>query len=133
MNAYRRALRANPDLMIARTNLAKKILAVGGDIDEALEHLKVAVAARPEDARNINNLGAAYASKGDMEAAAEQFEKAVSLEPDYAEAYRNLGLALQHLGRLEEARDVLLKGIQLMTGGAENPSGKDAPIGKLLH
>ena len=132
-NAYRMALRANPELMIARTNLAKKILAAGGDIDEALEHLKAAAAARPEDAQIANNLGAAHAMKGDMETAAGQFEKAVSLKPDYADAYRNLGLALQQLGRLGEARDALLKGIQLMTGAAENPPGNDATIPKLLH
>ncbi|MBI3524683.1 MAG: tetratricopeptide repeat protein [Betaproteobacteria bacterium] len=133
VKAYRMALSANPDLMIARTNLAKKILAAGGDIDEALEHLKAAFAAHPEDERIANNLGAAYAAKGDMEAATEQFKKAVALKPDYADAYRNLGLALQQLGRLEEARDALLEGIQLMTGAIENPQGDDAKVPKLLH
>lgn len=133
INAFRMALRAAPEMLSARINLANKLLASGVAIEEALEHLKAAVAARPEDARMINNLGAAYASKGDMGAAAEQFEKAVSLQPDYADAYRNLGLALQKLGRLAEARDILLKGIQLMTGVGENSSGNNEPMTKRLH
>ena len=124
-NAYRMALRANPEMISARINLANKLLVSGEAIDEAIEHLKAAVAARPDDERLTNNLGAAYAAKGDMDAAAEQFEKAVALKPDYADAYRNLGLALQQLGRLEEAKEVLLKGILLITGGVGNSSGND--------
>ena len=114
LNAYHKAIAANPGLVGAHLNLAKKILTTSGSTEEAIEHLKLAAAGRPEDVKIVKTLGVAYAMNGEFELAVEHLQSAVALAPRDSDAHRNLGLALQKAGRLEEARSVLTQGVLLM-------------------
>jgi predicted O-linked N-acetylglucosamine transferase (SPINDLY family) len=58
---------------------------------------------RPDDPRNLYNLGLALASGGDTAAAHELHQQALQLKPDYAEAHNGLGLALEAMGRKDDA------------------------------
>lgn len=65
-------------------------LAQNGRMDEALPHLRRAVALAPNEAQSLNSLGCALAGRGELEEATALFSKALQLSPDYREARLNL-------------------------------------------
>jgi Flp pilus assembly protein TadD len=84
-----------------------------GQLREAIEHLSVAVKARPEyfDARY--NLGLALARGEDYAGAVEQFRAAVKLNSNDANAEANLGGALAAEGDLAEAKTHLERALTI--------------------
>jgi tetratricopeptide (TPR) repeat protein len=70
----------------------------------AFEHLRQAVALRPEAGFFHYHLGLALRGLGRLEEAVACYRRAVELQPDLAEAHNNLGVTLQRLGRLDEAK-----------------------------
>jgi Flp pilus assembly protein TadD len=70
---------------------------------EAIEHYRLALVGRPDDAELYNNIGAALAQLGDFEAAIDQFRQALAIEPGYADAQRNLNRALGAAGSTRPA------------------------------
>jgi tetratricopeptide (TPR) repeat protein len=79
----------------ADTAAAFRRLGVGalqrGRCDDAVAHLRKAVALAPTDATAHNNLGVALAMRGDREAAAASFHCAFRLDPGLVAAEANLG------------------------------------------
>ncbi|HEX6956804.1 MAG TPA: tetratricopeptide repeat protein [Ferrovibrio sp.] len=74
-----------------------------GDTARALDLLRQAIAAFPQNAIYYNNLGELLRLGGDAEAALAQLDRAIALAPRYAEAHNNRGNALRDLKRPAEA------------------------------
>jgi tetratricopeptide (TPR) repeat protein len=74
-----------------------------GRLDEAARHYESVIAAAPDHAAALHNLGVLRAQSGDPAAALDLFERALDIDPDYAHAYLNLAGAQRALGRLAEA------------------------------
>ena len=74
-----------------------------GNLDEAVDCYRRALALAPDCAKTYNNLGAALQQQGKLDEAVASCRRALELEPDYAEAHGNLGIALQDQGKLDEA------------------------------
>jgi tetratricopeptide (TPR) repeat protein len=75
------------------------------DPASALPLLVEVVAARPDLAGPLVNLGIAQAATGDLEAARATLEKATALRPGAAEPWNELGLVNRRLGDFEGARN----------------------------
>lgn len=73
-----------------------------GQVDDAIETLKRAARADPEDARTHCYLGAAYNQKHDKLHAIAEFEECLRLE-ETPKAYYNLGRIYESVHRVDEA------------------------------
>ena len=76
----------------------------GVNVEEALNMLKQAVEARPEDGYIVDSLGWAYFKLGKYEEAVKYLEQAILLEPGLAAINDHLGDAYWKVGRHNEAR-----------------------------
>ena len=128
LNAYRRALDANP-------RNPRHWLAVGiiycdlGRAERGIDHLRKAVEIRPDLSEAHINLGAAYLGTGRHGEAIDHLEKAVELQPGSALALVNLGAAYNETGRFSEAVDPLGKALEIQPGHA----GAHVNIGASYH
>ena len=62
------------------------------------DQLRASLAADPQSAETLNNLGIALASQGNIREAVTLFERALAIKPDFPDAQRNLATARQALG-----------------------------------
>ncbi|HEY6986280.1 MAG TPA: sulfotransferase [Rhodanobacteraceae bacterium] len=74
---------------------------------DALELLRRADAAKPDDALIWNNLGSALGEMGDIDGALNAFRKSCELAPRTPAAWFNLGKALEHQAYTREAQDAI--------------------------
>ena len=65
-----------------------------GRTENAIALLQKSMAARPDDALVVGNLGTAFAQRGDFDAAERAFRRATELDPMFVDAWLNLGRAL---------------------------------------
>jgi tetratricopeptide (TPR) repeat protein len=79
------------------------MLQARGEVREALEHYRVAVSLRPQDAIANNALGGALLAMGDAGGAIGPLRVATKAQPDYFPAHYNLGNALASLEQFREA------------------------------
>lgn len=111
--ALEAAIVANPNLQIARNDLAFALAQTGGDMNRALDLAREARSALPDSASVADTLGWVYYKRGLMEPAAAEFRTASELaakrgHPSLrAEIHYHLALALQALGRTDEALEEL--------------------------
>ena len=98
----RARLRKYPGDFVANANLGALLLSANR-MDEAVRHLKDAIAARPEDPAALNSLGTALLAAGRAIEAIDNFTQVVRTSPDYLPAHYNLGNALLAVGRPAEA------------------------------
>ena len=116
---YREALRLNPDIIEARTNLGGALNAQGRT-QEALIELETARQLAPNSAAAHNNLGVALnKAVGRRKDAIAEFQAALRLKPDFADAHANLGNALKAEGRTMEAIAQHKEALRLNPGSAE--------------
>ena len=106
---YDAVLRLNPVTYAKRGQIALQ----AGDLVLALQLLRPAAEALPEDAEVRMHLGAALALSGDLEGAVAQYRTAVRLQPTNPRAHYNLGIALTSLGRDEDALAPLRRALEL--------------------
>jgi tetratricopeptide (TPR) repeat protein len=78
-------------------------LGLAGRTDEAILHLKKAVALNPRHAKARDDLAILLEGKGMLAEAMSQWSEALQYEPANASANYNYALALQRQGRLDEA------------------------------
>jgi tetratricopeptide (TPR) repeat protein len=83
---------------------------------EALEWLRVADRALPDDAEIANNMGLAEAGLGRPDAAVAHFRRALALEPRMIEAVNNLVKTLLENGRRAEAVAAVEKALRVLPG-----------------
>ncbi|MFQ5656748.1 MAG: tetratricopeptide repeat protein [Candidatus Methylomirabilales bacterium] len=139
LGIYQEMVEASPNSSFAHNNLALQYLE-RGKVDEAIVHLKRAVALDPNYAIAHNNLGVAHFRKGLPAEAAQAYRRAIQLNPRYAEAYNNLGVLFEESGRIHEAEIHYRKALQIdphftraidnlarLTGRAPSRSSAHAP------
>lgn len=108
-------LRSGERLHLARGKTAFQ----AGRYEEAAEHFRRALAARPESAEARINLAAALVQQGDRAGAEASLREALAHAPDNATAHFNLGVLLAGKGPSEEARAELAAAVAGMPGDAE--------------
>ncbi|RKP45607.1 tetratricopeptide repeat protein [Trinickia fusca] len=74
-----------------------------GDLTQAIDAYRQAIALKRDYAEAHNNLGNALREAGEPRAALDSCAQAIELRPGYAEAYNNLGNALKDLCELDAA------------------------------
>ena len=84
-----------------------------GQIQEAIEQIKILNEKFPNQPILFNLIGACYMGVGQLEGAVKMFRIAASLKSNYAEAYYNLGVALQALNQKDEAVESYQKAINI--------------------
>ncbi len=89
----------------------------------ALEKYRQAVAANPESAEALSNLGWGYYGVRQYEEAIRAFEKALALRPDFMDAQWGLALALKEAGQREQAITAFNRVLSLLPSMGEE--GKD--------
>ncbi len=99
---YLTAIVRNPTSWLAHDNLSQVYMA-DGEVDEAMNHVRQALALRPDDPEAHVNYGNALLAKGRLVEAGAQYENALDARPDFAEAHSDLGNLLLYWGRREEA------------------------------
>ncbi|MFQ5668993.1 MAG: tetratricopeptide repeat protein [Acidobacteriota bacterium] len=95
-------LRTDPRSAKAHESLGSSFLRQG-NLEEAISHLRQALALQDDLPMAHNNLGYALRTMGRMDESAEQFRAALRIEPGMAEAHYNLGIVLAARGRVREA------------------------------
>jgi tetratricopeptide (TPR) repeat protein len=98
----RRRLEKYPGDFSANFNLGALLLG-RQEIPAAIELLKDAVRAEPQQPVALNTLGAALESGGRLDEALEQFRNALRMEPGYGNARYNMANTLAAQGKFEEA------------------------------
>jgi protein O-GlcNAc transferase len=86
-----------------------------GQVDEALQQYRAAVAKAPAHARAHLNVGNALLAKGDAVAALVAYEHTLQLNDRYAPAHYNRGNALARLGRSLDAIDAYRQAVHCDT------------------
>jgi Flp pilus assembly protein TadD len=94
IKAYRAAIKDNPDLSEAHSNLGL-IFNQQHNYAQALTEFHKALAISPKDAITYNGVGAALRAEHDLEGAIKNWQTAVSLDPHLATAHYNLGTAYE--------------------------------------
>jgi tetratricopeptide (TPR) repeat protein len=107
------------DVVKKRPNKVRGYLSLGvaykaiGQIDQAIQEYKTAIALQPDFADAHNNLGVAYKEMGKYDDAIAEYKTALSIDPGLAMAHNNLGETLDKLGRIPEAFVEIQKAAQL--------------------
>jgi predicted O-linked N-acetylglucosamine transferase (SPINDLY family) len=102
VEAYRQALRLQPNLLEALNNLGLALLAQDNAADAAVIFNR-AVELSPQRAAFWNHQGLALDRLGHAEIARQSFETAVTLDPEFQPGWRNLALACLRYGILDRA------------------------------
>lgn len=97
---------------LVHTNLGA-VLADRGRYDEAVAHLQLALAVKPDYATAVHNLALIEWQRGQSDEAVELYRRAIAIDPDVSSTRSNLGLALTLLGRSEEAMVELEAAVRL--------------------
>jgi TolB-like protein/Tfp pilus assembly protein PilF len=98
----RRALALNPNYAPAHQWFSTVLLYLG-QMDQALEHSRLATELDPLSPRILTNYGTALSHAGRPAEALIAFDRALTLQPNFYQALRWKGVALVELGRFTEA------------------------------
>jgi len=111
--AYRQALKLQPDNLVALNNLAFLLAETGGDLEEAQRLAQLAVSKAPTgDPVPTDTLGWVYLKKGMADSARQVFANLVRTHPNDANYRYHLGAALLQQGDKAGARSELTAAIQ---------------------
>lgn len=117
---FRHALKIQPNQPQVLNYLGYSFLELGKNLDEAMDMIKRAVAARPDDGYIVDSLGWALYRQGQFAAAVAPMEKAVGLEPVDPIVNDHLGDVYWKVGRQREAE------FQWRRALSFNPTPEDA-------
>jgi protein O-mannosyl-transferase len=90
-----------------------------GDLDRAIEHLRISIDIEPTDATTYTDLGVALARQGKLEEAIQNLQHALSLNPRLSLTHFNLGNAFALQGRFGEAAEHLEDALRIKPDYAE--------------
>ncbi len=117
-DAFRHALRLDPDLAEAHANLALLLERRGG-WEEAEAHYHRALELRPQEPAIRLNFGAMLAGRKRLAEAEAEYLNALSLDPSSPAAWSNLGVLLACKKRDPEAEDCYRTALELVPGYAK--------------
>jgi Flp pilus assembly protein TadD len=100
-------------------HLMARFLSDKGDLDRAIDHLRLSIAIEPTDSTTYTDLGVALARRGQIPEAIENLQQAVALNPRLSLARFNLGNALALQGRFAEAAEQLENALRIKPDYAE--------------
>ena len=109
---FESVLRANPDDLGARNNLAAAYQ-TKGDTQTALKYVKEVLAVQPKNVPAIVNLGLIYMKQKELPLAVLMFKKAIAFDEKNPHAHNNLGLAYYTLDDIPGAVEEFEKAISL--------------------
>jgi tetratricopeptide (TPR) repeat protein len=112
INLFQRALKIDPDFVLARYDLAVTYRGMG-EVDKAIAEYEKALKINPRFPEALSNLGGQYFRKGNVKQAAAHFRKAIEVYPNFIQALSNLGAALNKLGQSKQALPHLKKALGL--------------------
>ncbi len=113
---WQRALAVTENNFVAHDNLAI-YLAQRGREEEAVPHLRAALAIKPDDLLATLNLGAYEHAHGDLPQAVEHYKFVAlhAVDPDLrSNAYGNLGSAYRQMGLMADAKHCFEESLRLM-------------------
>src|SRR4029077_10743741 len=84
-----------------------------GDLDQAIEHLRLSIEIEPTDATTYSDLGAALARQGKLDEAIGNLQHAIALSPTLSLAHFNLGNAFALQGRFTQAEEHLQDALRI--------------------
>jgi protein O-mannosyl-transferase len=84
-----------------------------GDLDRAIEHLRLSIEIEPTDATTYADLGAALARQGKLDEAIGNLQHAIALSPTLSLAHFNLGNAFALQGRFGQAEKHLQDALRI--------------------
>lgn len=114
--AFREALRYDPSLDTARSNLAG-LLAARGAGDETLAEFERALNSNPRNPKTLANLASYHLDNGDLQQADSAVARALAVDPDFSPALRILGVIREREGNLASAREAYARALRF----AEEP------------
>jgi tetratricopeptide (TPR) repeat protein len=97
-----KAIALNDQVPIFHSNIALALRSLGRK-DDAIAHLRRAIALKPDFFDALWALGHILHQRGELDEAAARYRSVLALRPDHAEAHNNLGAVLADQGRLDEA------------------------------
>ena len=109
---YQHVLEQDSNNVIVLGNLAA-IEVEEGKLDEAENHLKAALALKPDDSFNLSRLGYLKFQQEKYDDALDALGRAAKLDPQNPEIQNYLGVALSHKGLRVQAETALRKAVQI--------------------
>lgn len=121
---FRQELQTNPNDEQAKYSVAYILLERKTNVEEAISLLREAVAARPDYADALYQLGKALIEKSDYKEAAENLEAAAAAAPKKDYIHYQLSIAYRKMSRKEDAdRELKIFSDLKEASRRENPSG----------
>jgi tetratricopeptide (TPR) repeat protein len=123
--AYRRAIEVKPDFSDAQSNLGNALISqyeelkhknkaeAEAKLDEAMEHLSMAVELEPRMANFHFNYGIGLTDKGRLDEGIKEYQKALEIRGGFADCRNNLANALLKANRPKEALEQALIAVQI--------------------
>ncbi|HUY35433.1 MAG TPA: FkbM family methyltransferase [Pirellulales bacterium] len=90
-----------------------------GDLEQAVQRYRQALAVDPNHAQSWYLLGAACQTLGRLDEAAAALQQALAIQPRHAESRNHLGVVLGQQGRLDEAMASFRQALELKPGDPE--------------
>ena len=109
---YQKAIESDPFQSIFHSNLASLYMRKG-NLDQAIEELRLAYLIRPGDINNVDRLANAYLQNGAFGNALIFSRKTLKMNPNEPGYYNNLGAVLSKNGMNEEAITMFKKAIEI--------------------
>jgi tetratricopeptide (TPR) repeat protein len=109
---YQRALKIDPNFVLARYDLAVTYRGLG-EVDKAIAEYEKVLKINPRFPEALSNLGGQYFRKGDVKQAVAHFRRAIEVYPNFIQALSNLGAALNKLRQSKQALPHLKKALSL--------------------
>ncbi|MFQ5495448.1 MAG: tetratricopeptide repeat protein [Phycisphaerae bacterium] len=111
-DAFREALRLDPELVDARYNLGK-VLAAMGRTDEAERVYRRVLRDHPNLVEARVNLGNLLTTRRRLDEAVAEYRHAIRVDPKFIRSYFNLATVLQLQGKADEAVEVLHRAVKI--------------------
>ena len=118
INAYKQALKINPDYAEGHNNMGIALKG-NGALEASISSYKQALKIKPDYADAYYNMGNALQDNGDLEASIERYKQALKIKPYFAEAHNNMGSALKDKGDIEAATDSYKQALKIKPDYAE--------------
>ncbi len=115
---WRENVELQPFNHVAQMNLATALAATGSSQD-AIEHYRAGIRAKPDFVEGRYHLGLALAAAGRLDEAIAELQEVVRLQPDAYKIRNNLGVVLFSADRLPEAVAAFEKTLELQPDFAE--------------